>query len=363
MDAFVVRATLVPAFMRLAGEANWWAPAPLRRFYERFGVREIVDEEPPRTRPHPPRRHLGNQYRSDSQGAWRRSAPSRRRSRCSARATPSGSRSGPAIRRRSSTRSGSATTGSDLDIFGALLLDLYPLFSRPGVRYVSGFFGPAERVLVDSGARIEFVPADFRRFVTVAEQFAPRIVATCATPPDADGWMSLSLHAGATVREMQRAAEDPDRLLIVEANPHLPRTLGLPPDHPHRVHVDAVDVIVAGDRPPFPLLDPPASEVERAIAAHARDLRARRLHACRRASARSRRPSSRCSRRATAATTACTRRCSRPGSWSSTGRARSRTGARVSTTGSPCAPSRSARPSCTSGSTGTRRSASCRSTW
>ena len=40
LDAFVIRGTLVPAFMRLAGAANWWAPAPLRRFYERFGWRE-----------------------------------------------------------------------------------------------------------------------------------------------------------------------------------------------------------------------------------------------------------------------------------------------------------------------------------
>jgi putative drug exporter of the RND superfamily len=44
MDATVVRAFLVPAFMRLAGEANWWAPAPLRRFHDRYGLRE-VDEE------------------------------------------------------------------------------------------------------------------------------------------------------------------------------------------------------------------------------------------------------------------------------------------------------------------------------
>jgi len=44
MDAFVIRATLVPAFMRLAGEVNWWAPAPMRRFYERFGISET---EPP----------------------------------------------------------------------------------------------------------------------------------------------------------------------------------------------------------------------------------------------------------------------------------------------------------------------------
>ena len=28
VDAFLIRSTLVPAFMRLAGDANWWAPAP-----------------------------------------------------------------------------------------------------------------------------------------------------------------------------------------------------------------------------------------------------------------------------------------------------------------------------------------------
>ncbi len=40
MDATLIRGTLVPAFMRLAGNANWWAPAPLRRIYERFGISE-----------------------------------------------------------------------------------------------------------------------------------------------------------------------------------------------------------------------------------------------------------------------------------------------------------------------------------
>jgi len=48
MDATVVRGTLVPALMKLAGEANWWAPAPLRRFQERFGLHEAPpDDEPP----------------------------------------------------------------------------------------------------------------------------------------------------------------------------------------------------------------------------------------------------------------------------------------------------------------------------
>ena len=43
MDATLIRAALVPAFMKLAGEANWWAPKPLRRLYDRFGISETGD--------------------------------------------------------------------------------------------------------------------------------------------------------------------------------------------------------------------------------------------------------------------------------------------------------------------------------
>ncbi|GAA1930154.1 MMPL family transporter [Streptantibioticus ferralitis] len=40
LDATLVRAVLVPSFMRLAGRANWWAPRPLRRLHDRIGLRE-----------------------------------------------------------------------------------------------------------------------------------------------------------------------------------------------------------------------------------------------------------------------------------------------------------------------------------
>jgi RND superfamily putative drug exporter len=40
VDATLVRATLVPAFMRLAGRANWWAPRWMRKVYDRFGITE-----------------------------------------------------------------------------------------------------------------------------------------------------------------------------------------------------------------------------------------------------------------------------------------------------------------------------------
>jgi putative drug exporter of the RND superfamily len=40
MDATIVRGILVPAFMRLAGRWNWWAPRPLARLHARIGLAE-----------------------------------------------------------------------------------------------------------------------------------------------------------------------------------------------------------------------------------------------------------------------------------------------------------------------------------
>ena len=59
IDATLIRGMLVPAFMRLAGDANWWAPAPLRRLHARIGISEspeprrrgmVVDLGPPSRR-------------------------------------------------------------------------------------------------------------------------------------------------------------------------------------------------------------------------------------------------------------------------------------------------------------------------
>jgi uncharacterized membrane protein YdfJ with MMPL/SSD domain len=40
IDASVIRALLVPSLMALLGKWNWWAPAPLRRLHDRFGISE-----------------------------------------------------------------------------------------------------------------------------------------------------------------------------------------------------------------------------------------------------------------------------------------------------------------------------------
>jgi RND superfamily putative drug exporter len=44
IDASIIRALLVPSLMELLGKWNWWAPAPLRRLYERYGISETLPE-------------------------------------------------------------------------------------------------------------------------------------------------------------------------------------------------------------------------------------------------------------------------------------------------------------------------------
>jgi acyl-CoA hydrolase len=159
---------------------------------------------------------------------------------------------------------------TDLRVYGALLAVLTELFSRQGVHYLSGFFGPLERALRGAGADIEFTPADFRRFGPLLERQAPRVMATVATPPDTDGWCSLSLHAGGTIGELRRAGADPQRLLVVEVSDSYPRTFGLGADR-HALHVDEIDVLVRSTDAPLALPggDAAPTDVDRAIARHA----------------------------------------------------------------------------------------------
>ncbi|HEU0317444.1 MAG TPA: MMPL family transporter, partial [Solirubrobacteraceae bacterium] len=40
IDAFIVRALLVPSLMAMLGKWNWWSPGPLRRLHDKIGVSE-----------------------------------------------------------------------------------------------------------------------------------------------------------------------------------------------------------------------------------------------------------------------------------------------------------------------------------
>lgn len=157
----------------------------------------------------------------------------------------------------------------DLTLGGALLLGYYPLLAHPGVNYRCGFFGPAERMMLAAGANIELVPGGFRQFAPILRRYNPRVMTVQAAPPE-DGLVNLSLHLGATYEELQLAGRDPERLLVVEVNPGLPRTCSLGPEFTNTLPLDIVDVVVEASGTPFTLPQPAPDEIDEAIADVAR---------------------------------------------------------------------------------------------
>ena len=51
IDASIIRALLVPSLMELLGKWNWWAPTPLRRLHDRFGISEAARSPAPQPEP------------------------------------------------------------------------------------------------------------------------------------------------------------------------------------------------------------------------------------------------------------------------------------------------------------------------
>jgi acyl-CoA hydrolase len=132
----------------------------------------------------------------------------------------------------------------DVALVGGILVQPYPFLQKRGVRVVSAFFGPIERLGRSMGARVEFLAVDFHGLERLMLRERPRVVLAVASPPDADGWLSFGTYAGATYRPFVEAARDPARLAIAEVNPRMPRVAGLPEHGGHRIHVSEVDAWV-----------------------------------------------------------------------------------------------------------------------
>lgn len=159
-----------------------------------------------------------------------------------------------------------------LTLFSGLLIEPYPILLRPGVRYVSGFFGPLERMLVANGAAVDYLPSDFIGWERYARAARPRALASTVAPMDERGFFSFGLHAGATYESFLAAARDPERTAIVEVVRDLPHVYGLGQYGGHRIHVSEVSCVVESDRSAFTLPEQPVTDADRAIAAHVESL-------------------------------------------------------------------------------------------
>lgn len=159
-----------------------------------------------------------------------------------------------------------------LSVFGGLLTAPYSVFSQPGVRFVSGFYGPIERMMKNAGAHIDYLPADFLGWERYAETSRPRVVASALAPMDERGYLSFGLHGGATFHAFLDAARDPERLAIGEVMRDMPQVRGLGRFGGHRIHVSQVDCLIESDRGVFELPPQPTVTEDEKIAAFVEEL-------------------------------------------------------------------------------------------
>jgi acyl-CoA hydrolase len=157
---------------------------------------------------------------------------------------------------------------TNLVAFGGLLVEPYTFLQHPGVHFISGFYGPIERMVCAAGGNVDYLPADFLGWDRYARVAAPRVVATAVAPMDERGFFSLGLHAGANFDAFLAAARDPDRIAIAEVVPDLPHVYGLARYGGHRIHVSAVDCVIESDRSAFVLPEIPITDTDHQIAAH-----------------------------------------------------------------------------------------------
>ena len=142
------------------------------------------------------------------------------------------------------TALGARDDWQDLQVGGALCLNFYEVFTKPASRTAVASSDRLNASCTPWVTRSSSSRVDSARWRRSWPSSHPRVMVVQAAPPDEYGNVNLSLHMGATRPELIRAGEDPDRLLIVEVNPKLPRTKSLPPEYENTISLDLVDVLV-----------------------------------------------------------------------------------------------------------------------
>lgn len=153
-----------------------------------------------------------------------------------------------------------------LEIFTGLLTFPYPILTHPNVFVTSGYYGPIERFLNESGANMEYLPANFTGFEIYARRKPPRVMAAAVSPPDQDGFVTFGTHCGAMYKPFIEACRDPSRVAIAEVNPQMPVVYGDPAHGDNKIHVGDIPHVFTAESAQIEVPPIEASEAERRIA-------------------------------------------------------------------------------------------------
>ncbi len=130
----------------------------------------------------------------------------------------------------------------------------------PHIRHNSWFTSGLTRAGVNEGW-MDFTPAHFSEIPALMSP-AVDVVMAIVSPMDKHGYFTLGLTVDYTVNAISKA-----RLVLVEVNPNMPRTMGS-----GVVHVSEVSYVVEDTSPIPELPDPPITETDAAIGRHIADL-------------------------------------------------------------------------------------------
>lgn len=176
---------------------------------------------------------------------------------------------GPAIPHAFMKALGERQDWEDLQLGGALLLDVYDVLTHGPQYPLGGSEEAAPEVHPGPGHDVQLVVGGFRQFAPILAAQAPRVMVVQGAP-SAEGGINLSLHLGATYDALVAAGRDPERMLVAEINPNLPATRSLPPAYSNEIGPGLIDAMVSADHQPFELPEEPPTDVDREIAGLAR---------------------------------------------------------------------------------------------
>ncbi len=153
-----------------------------------------------------------------------------------------------------------------LEIFSGLFTFPFEILSHEKVHVKSGYYGPIERFLNESGKNISYLPANFNGFEIYAHKTKPRVVAVTLSPPDKDGFLTFGTHSGAAYNTFIEAINDKNRVAIAEINPTMPIVYGDQASGDNKIHASKIEHIFLAENSQMELPAIEATDTEIKIA-------------------------------------------------------------------------------------------------